>query len=185
MLAVHETVVERLRAAGAELVEASLPDARIALPVYSSLTAVAAVEHVGRFVATGRAGEEVQRRHHLGRALLADRERMAGAEEVRRRLRAQVEEALATCDLLLSPTMPTTAPRLDQVAGRSLADPLSAPYTDCWTVIANLVGAPAVSFPAGTAPDDRMPVGAMLTGAPGSDERLLAVAGAVARPLPW
>ncbi len=185
VLAVHAAVVERLRAAGASLVEASLPDARLALRVYSSLTAVAAIEHVGRFVATGRAGEEVQRRHHLGRALRADRDRLADAEQARARLRTQVGDALARCDLLLSPTMPTTAPRLDQVAGRILADPLSAPYTDCWTVIANLVGAPAVSFPAGTAPDDRMPVGAMLTGAPGSDDRLLAVAAALARPLPW
>lgn len=185
VLAVHERVVEQCRAAGAELVEVTLPDARIALRVYSSLTAVAAIEHVGRFVATGRAGEEVQRRHHLGRTLSADRELLVEAEVVRGRLRARVEEALGTCDLLLSPTMPTTAPRLDQVAGRILADPLSAPYTDCWTVIANLVGAPAVSFPAGTAPDDQMPVGAMLTGPPGSDQRMLDVAAGLALPLPW
>lgn len=185
VLAVHAEVVERFRAAGAELVEASLPDGRIALRVYSALTAVASIEHVHRWVATGRAGTEVRRRHGLGRALLDDPERLSESEAVRARLRDQVAGALAGCDLLLSPTMPTTAPRLDQVENLILADPLSAPYTDCWTVLANLAGVPALSFPAGTAPDDEMPVGAMLTGPVGSDARLLAAAGPMALPLPW
>jgi aspartyl-tRNA(Asn)/glutamyl-tRNA(Gln) amidotransferase subunit A len=60
-----------------------------------------------------------------------------------------------------------------------MADPLAAPYTDCWTVVANLVGLPAVSVPSGRSPADGMPVGTMLMGPPRTDHRLLRVAAAL------
>ena len=91
--------------------------------------------------------------------------------------------------------MPTTAPLLDRSGGRpadcpvtgspdrprpeQLADPLRAPYTDCWTVVANLVGLPALSLPSGRSADDGMPVGTMLMGPPRTDHLLLRVAAAL------
>ena len=50
---------------------------------------------------------------------------------------------------------------------------MAAPYTDCWTVVANLVGLPALSLPSGRSPTDRMPVGTMLMGRPRTDHVLL------------
>ncbi len=95
-------------------------------------------------------------------------------------LHGQVTAALASCDLLLSPTMPTTAPLLEGHARpEDLADPLAAPYTDCWTVVANLVGLPALSLPSGRSGEDGMPVGTMLMGPPRSDHLLLRVAAAL------
>jgi aspartyl-tRNA(Asn)/glutamyl-tRNA(Gln) amidotransferase subunit A len=82
--------------------------------------------------------------------------------------------------------MPSTAPLLiDETAdladasAAELADPMAAPYTDCWTVVANLAGLPALSVPAGCSAEDGMPVGMMLSGRPGSDGELLGLAAAL------
>lgn len=47
--------------------------------------------------------------------------------------------------------------------------------------MANLAGVPALSVPAGRSAADGMPVGVMLTGAVGSDVRLVALAGLLGR----
>lgn len=179
-------VLERLRAAvaglaglGAELLEVSLPDAPAALATYMTITSCAAVPALWPYVEIGAAGEEVVRRHDLGEWLLREGETLARAEEERRVLGHQVEAALERCDLLLSPTMPTTAPVLAPATADDLADPMSRPYTDCWTVVANLTGIPAISVPYGVSPDDGMPVGVMLAGPPGSDGLLLRAAAAL------
>lgn len=188
LLRLHEQA-ERLRALGAEVVPATIPDAPRALAAYLDLTSAAAARGLAPWLATGRCGPEVVRRLRLGAALSECRPAaLAHATEIRRRLRAQVAAALTDHDVLLSPTLPTTAP-LFAPAGpptSSVADPMLAPYTDCWTVVANLAGVPALSVPAGTSPDDGMPVGAMLTGAVGSDARLLALGALLAgrRPVP-
>ena len=80
--------------------------------------------------------------------------------------------------------MPTTAPLLAPAGPPTaeVADPLAAPYTDCWTVVANLCGLPAISVPAGRSAADGLPVGVMLTGRAGSDALLLDLAAAL--PIP-
>lgn len=182
----HESA-DLLRALGAEVVPATVPDAPRALAAYLDLTSVAAARVLAPWLASGRCGPEVVRRLRLGRSLAEQRPAaLAEAAEVRQRLRAQVAAALTDHDVLLSPTLPTTAP-LFAPAGppnASVADPMLAPYTDCWTVVANLAGVPALSVPAGTSPADGMPVGVMLTGAVGSDHRLVALGALLARPCP-
>ncbi len=187
----HRGVLARLAAARhllaeleIEVIEVTVPDGRRALDAYMTITSAACVEPLEPYVRTGQAGDEVVRRWELGRALLQHgAAELEEAHEVRRRLVAQTAAALQRCDLLLSPTMPTTAPRLSDetadvrdVSAEDLADPLTAPYTDCWTVVSNLAGLPSLSLPAGRSPDDGMPVGVMLTGPHRSDRRLLAVA---------
>lgn len=187
----HDGVLARLDAAEAllaeldvEVVPVSIPDGLAALAAYMTITSAACVEPLDPYVRTGHAGDEVVRRWELGRALLRDgADALGAAQRVRERLIAQTRDALTGCDVLLSPTMPTTAPLLfDETAKRGhalaedLADPLADPYTDCWTVIANLTGLPALSLPAGLSRDDGMPVGVMLAGRPGADRDLLALA---------
>ncbi|MGA8208803.1 MAG: amidase family protein, partial [Nocardioidaceae bacterium] len=148
---------------------------------YMTVTSAAAVPVLAPYVRTGLAGAEVVRRYEWGLELLRERPSPLEVAQIARQvLRGQVHEALAGCDLLVSPTMPTTAPLLEgHSSPEDLADPLAAPYTDCWTVVANLTGLPAVSVPAGRSTDDRMPVGVMLMGRPRTDHLLLRVAAAL------
>ena len=170
-----ERWTDALREHGVQVSRVSVPDAPAALECYTHLSSVAALTWLAPWVRSGRAGEEVLRRWELGRLLLAEQRRLDAAREVRWRLRRQAAQALREVDVLLSPTMPTVAPLLaGEESARELADPMGAPYTDCWTVVANLAGLPAVSVPAAVA-DGELPVGVMLMGAPGSDEQLLAL----------
>jgi aspartyl-tRNA(Asn)/glutamyl-tRNA(Gln) amidotransferase subunit A len=171
-----DRAVARLEAGGVEVVPVSIPDAAQALEAYMTLSSVACIPHLERFAGSDLAGAEVARRIALGRDLLGS-PALAAAERVRVRLLRQATFALAGCTALLSPTMPTTAPTWDSIAGETeLTDPMRAPYTDCWTVMANLIGWPALSVPAGVSPDDGMPVGVMLAGRPGSDAALFGLA---------
>lgn len=181
VLARLDQVAGRLRSLGADVVRVSVPLGRRALSVYMSITSAASVTTLEPYVETGLAGPEVVRRYEIGRLLRAgSREELNAAIRDQLALRRQTFAALDECDLLLSPTMPTTAPLLEgPVSAEEMADPMAAPYTDCWTVIANLVGLPSISFPSGLSARDSMPVGSMLCGHPGADARLLHVAAAL------
>ncbi|HVX45720.1 MAG TPA: amidase, partial [Mycobacteriales bacterium] len=179
VLARFAAACEVLADIGAEFVRVSLPDSAGALGAYLDITSAACAPFLEPYVRTGQAGQEVLRRWQIGRALLhEDAAELAHARRMQHRLIEQTRDALERCDVLLSPTMPTTAPLLT-CERAAVADPMTAPYTDCWTVVANLTGLPALSLPAGTSPDDGLPVGVMLTGPPGSDGMLLAVAAAM------
>ena len=175
--------VDRLEGAGVDVVEVVLPDAARALEAYLVLTSVECLPHLEHVATSDRAGDEVVRRIALGRTL-QDSLALAEAQRVRARLIRQATAAVAGCTALLSPTMPTTAPTWDSIEGDAeFTDPLRAPYTDCWTVIANLIGWPAMSVPAGVSPDDGMPVGVMLSGRAGSEAELFALAVALEPPV--
>jgi aspartyl-tRNA(Asn)/glutamyl-tRNA(Gln) amidotransferase subunit A len=181
VLARLDVVVETLRGLGAEVVPVSAPAAGRALATYMTITSASAVPVLAPYVRTGLAGAEVCRRYEWGMELLRELPSPLEVAQVARRiLRSQVTATLESCDLLVSPTMPTTAPLLEgRLTAEDLADPLAAPYTDCWTVVASLVGLPALSLPSGRSGDDGMPVGTMLMGRPRADHLLLRVAAAL------
>jgi aspartyl-tRNA(Asn)/glutamyl-tRNA(Gln) amidotransferase subunit A len=180
VLARLDAVVATLRELGAEVVPVSAPAAGRALATYMTLTSAAAVPVLAPYVRTGLTGAEVQRRYAWGLELLAELPSpLEVAHAARGILRRQVLATLECCDVLLSPTMPTTAPVLEgHVAPEDLANPLAAPYTDCWTVVANLTGLPALSLPSGRS-GDGMPVGTMLMGGQRADHVVLRVAAAL------
>ena len=185
VLARLDAAREVIEAHGIEVVTVSIPDAPLALTAYMQLTSAACVPLMEPYVRTGQAGHEVVRRWTLGQQLLGpDAHLLAESRAVATRLVQQCQAVLDGCDVLLSPTMPTTAPLLTartsdahDKSQHEMADPLVAPYTDCWTVLANLAGLPSVSVPFGKSSYDGMPVGMMLSGAAGSDRVLLALAG--------
>ncbi|USN57642.1 MAG: hypothetical protein H6766_05060 [Candidatus Peribacteria bacterium] len=81
------------------------------------------------------------------------------AQQVRRLLQQQVEEIFQHYDLILGPTSPEVAWDI----GSKSDDPLRLYLADLYTVIANLVGCPAISVPVGEV--DGLPVGMQLMGA--------------------
>jgi aspartyl-tRNA(Asn)/glutamyl-tRNA(Gln) amidotransferase subunit A len=91
-------------------------------------------------------GKEVQRRILLGNFVLS-----AGyydayftkAQQVRRMLTDAIRTLFASYDCLLLPTVPSTAFRL----GEKQTDPVAMYLGDIYTVLANLVGTPAISIP--------------------------------------
>ena len=175
VLAAFEAWLSLVRELGVEVTHVSIPDAPGALAAYMTLTSVASVDWLEPYVASELAGEELVRRYHYGLDLREHGgEAIDRAEAVQGRLSAEIAAALRSVDALVSPTMPTPAPLLfGEITPEEMADPLAAPYTDCWTVVANLAGVPALSVPA---PVEGLPVGAMLMAAPGSDADLLAFA---------
>ena len=178
VLAAFDSWLDRLRLNGVEVLRVSVPDAPGALSAYMTLTSFAALAWLEPYVGSGRAGEELLRRHQYALELREHGlDTLAEAANLQHRLRAQVDEALTHADVLVSPTMPTAAPLLHgAITPEDLADPLAAPYTDCWTVVANLAGVPALSVPC---PTDGLPVGAMLMGGVGTDSDLLTLAAAL------
>ncbi len=181
VLARLDVVVATLQELGAVIVPVSAPAAGRALATYMTVTSASAVPVLAPYVATGLAGAEVERRYAWGLELLREApSQLEVAQVAQQILRSQVDDALDRCDLLISPTLPTTAPMLEgHMSPEDMADPLAAPYTDCWTVVANLVGLPALSLPSGRSPGDGMPVGTMLMSRPRTDHVQLRIAAAL------
>ena len=197
-----------LKAAGATIVDVSLPHTKYALPVYYIIAPAEASSNLARYdgvryglrvtppggnladmyAATRAAGfgPEVQRRIMIGTYVLS-----AGfydayytqAQKVRTLIAQDFEKAWAVCDLLLTPTAPSAA-----FAFGAKADPLAMYLNDVFTVPASLAGLPAMSVPAGLSIDG-LPLGLQIIGRPMDEAGVLdaglaieRAAGFVARP---
>lgn len=182
VMTVFNEAVQKMEAAGAIVGEASLPHSAYALPAYYILAPAEASANLARFdgVRFGlRAGgtndvtemyeetrslgfgEEVKRRIMLGTYALSSGyyEAYYGqAQKVRTLIVQDFEKALGEFDLLVSPSAPTTAFRLDEKTG----DPLTMYKSDICTIPVNLAGLPAISIPAGLS--EGLPVGLQIIG---------------------
>jgi len=185
----------RWRAAGARIVDITLPHARYAIPVYYLIATAEASSNLARYdgvryghrAALGKGdglremydrsrdegfGAEVKRRIMLGTYVLS-----AGyydayylkAQQVRTLLRQDYDQAFAVCDVVAMPTTPTPAFRL----GEKTSDPIQMYLSDVFTVSANLTGLPAISLPA-RREEGELPVGVQLTGRMFDESTLLA-----------
>jgi aspartyl-tRNA(Asn)/glutamyl-tRNA(Gln) amidotransferase subunit A len=173
-------VLERFEAArlallglGADVLPVSVPRFGDLLDVYVTVTCVEALPVLEEHAARGPLGHEAASRLRHGRSLAGTREH-AEALAVREAIRADVAAALRECEVLVSPTVPLTAPPLGRPG---MADPLARPRTDWWTVEANLAGIPAASVPAGRG--GGLPVGVQLMAGHGEDARLYLVGAAL------
>lgn len=118
-------------------------------------------------------GDEVKRRIMLGTFVLSSGyyEAYYGkAQKVRTLIRRDFEEAFETCDVLVTPTSPSTAFEV----GEKVDDPVQMYLSDICTISANLAGIPALSVPVGR-DDDGLPIGAQVLGPTLSEDRLLQV----------
>ncbi len=106
-------------------------------------------------------GKEVKRRIMLGTFVLS-----AGyynayygkAQRVRRLIKNEIESILSNNDFILTPTTPGTA-----FAFNAKKDPIAMYLEDIFTVLANIVGLPAITTPLQTS-KDAMPYGIQLMG---------------------
>jgi aspartyl-tRNA(Asn)/glutamyl-tRNA(Gln) amidotransferase subunit A len=107
-------------------------------------------------------GPEVKRRIMLGTFALS-----AGyydayylkAQKVRTLIRRDFEQAFTKCDLILTPTVPSTAFRL----GEKLDNPIQMYLSDIFTISVNLAGLPGLVVPCGY-DRLRLPIGLQLIG---------------------
>lgn len=107
-------------------------------------------------------GEEAKRRIMLGSFVLSSGYYDAyylKALKTKALIKKAFDKAFSKYDVIISPTAPTTAPKL----GESLAEPIKMYLGDIYTVSANLAGLPAISVPCGK--DSKgLPIGMQIIG---------------------
>jgi aspartyl-tRNA(Asn)/glutamyl-tRNA(Gln) amidotransferase subunit A len=92
------------------------------------------------------------------------------AQKIRRLIQEELLKTLKKVDVILGPTTPTCAFKLDE----KITDPVQNYLADVFTVAANLAGLPALSIPAGF--DKQLPIGLQLMGTHFSEANLLRIA---------
>lgn len=189
-----QAAAKKLEAAGAELVEVSLPSLPLALAVYYILCPAEVSSNLGRYDgqrygysdpaaenleasyqrSRGHGfGKEAKRRIMIGTYVLSSGYYDAyykKAQTVRTKLIQEFDEAYRKVDFLLGPAAPSTAFKI----GENSNDPLFMYMSDVMTVGANLSGVPAISLPAGMV--DGLPVGLQLMSPQRTDRELLGFA---------
>lgn len=187
------TALAKYEELGAQIVEVDITDPAVTLATYYLLAPAEASSNLSRYdgvrfgyrcedpkdlidlYTRSRSegfGTEVQRRIIMGTYALS-----AGyfdayytkAQKVRRLIVDDFKKAFEKCDIIASPTAPTTAYKL----GENL-DPASIYLGDVYTIGVNLAGLPALSHPVGQA--NGLPVGLQLIGKHWAESELLQTA---------
>ena len=177
---ITDEAIRSCEAAGAEIVEVSLPHTEYAMAVYYIIAPAEASANLARFdgvryghrsersddvfnlYARSRAegfGPEVKRRIIMGTYVLSSGYYDAyygRASKVRTLIRRDFEEVFKNVDTLLTPVAPTPAFKLGEVQ-----DPLTMYLNDLFTIPGSLAGNCSMSIPAGFAQagDVKLPVG--------------------------
>jgi aspartyl-tRNA(Asn)/glutamyl-tRNA(Gln) amidotransferase subunit A len=184
-----------LTAAGAEIVEVSLPHTKYALPAYYIVAPAEASSNLARYDGVryglrepGRDiigmyentrakgfGKEVRRRIMIGTYVLS-----AGyydayylrAQKVRTLIKKDFEDCFADgIDAMLTPATPSAAFGVGEKGG---ADPIEMYLNDVFTVTVNMAGLPGISVPAGL-DGQGLPLGLQLIGRPFDEATLFSL----------
>jgi aspartyl-tRNA(Asn)/glutamyl-tRNA(Gln) amidotransferase subunit A len=186
---------EWLRAAGAEMVDISLPNTRHALPAYYIVAPAEASSNLARYdgvryglreagdditelyenTRAAGFGAEVRRRVMIGTYVLS-----AGyydayyvrAQKIRTLIKRDFEIAFADgVDAILTPATPSAAFGIGE---KGSADPVEMYLNDVFTVTVNMAGLPGLVAPAGLSAEG-LPLGLQLIGRPFDEETLFAL----------
>ena len=191
---VMDEAIAKCEAAGAELVEVSLPHTEYAMAVYYIIAPAEASANLARFdgvryghrsaqakdvhslYVKSRAegfGPEVKRRIIMGTYVLSSGYYDAyygKAQRVRTLIARDFDAAFGKVDALISPCAPTPAFKFG-----ANPDPLTMYLNDLYTIPSALAGVCAASVPAGLTRDTRLPVGVQFICGAFDEERLLRV----------
>ena len=200
-----------LQAAGAELIEVSLPHTKYALPAYYIVAPAEASSNLARYDGVryglreqGRDivdmyqrtradgfGKEVRRRIMIGTYVLS-----AGyydayylhAQKVRTLIKRDFEDVFAAgVDAILTPATPSAAFGIGEKGG---TDPIEMYLNDVFTVTVNMAGLPGLSVP-GALSAEGLPLGLQLIGRPFDEETLFSLGAVIEQaagrfaPKPW
>ncbi|MFW5431844.1 MAG: Asp-tRNA(Asn)/Glu-tRNA(Gln) amidotransferase subunit GatA [Methylophilaceae bacterium] len=200
---VIDEAIAQYKKLGAEFVDISLPNASLSIPVYYVLAPAEASTNLSRYDGVryghraaeyddlmdmymkSRAegfGAEVKRRILIGTYVLS-----AGyydayylkAQKIRRLIAQDFTEAYKQCDIIMGPTVPSTAFR----TGEKTDDPVAMYLQDIYTIATNLAGLPGMSIPAGFSND--LPVGLQIIGNYFDEARMLNVGHAYQQATDW
>lgn len=200
---VVQDAIAEYRKLGAEMVDISLPNSQLSIPVYYVLAPAEASSNLSRYDGVryghrtaeyddlmdmymkSRAegfGAEVKRRILIGTYVLS-----AGyydayylkAQQIRRLIAQDFTEAFKQCDVIMGPTAPSTAFK----AGEKADDPVAMYLQDVYTIATNLAGLPGMSIPAGFS--NGLPVGLQIIGNYFDEARMLDVAHAYQQITDW
>ena len=189
-----QDAIKQLEQAGAIIKDIELPNTSLSIPAYYVVAPAEASSNLSRYdgVRFGYRcenpkdlfdlycrsrdegfGKEVKRRIMIGTYVLS-----AGyydayylkAQKIRRLIRDDFQNAFKEVDVILGPTSPTTAFKLNE----RTADPVSMYLSDIYTVSVNLAGLPAISIPAGFS--NELPVGMQIIGNYFAEAKILNVA---------
>jgi aspartyl-tRNA(Asn)/glutamyl-tRNA(Gln) amidotransferase subunit A len=191
---VVKKAITQYKEMGAEIINISLPNTHLAVPVYYVVAPAECSSNLSRFdgVRFGHRcedpkdledlykrsrgegfGEEVKRRILVGTYALS-----AGyydayyikAQQLRRMISDDFTKAFEKVDVIMGPSSPETAFNI----GEKSDDPISMYLSDIYTIAVNLAGLPGMSIPAGFS--DEMPVGLQIIANHFDEARLLNVA---------
>ncbi len=205
---VIEEAIAQYKKLGAEMVDISLPNSHLSIPVYYVLAPAEASSNLSRYDGVryghraaeyddlmamymkSRAegfGAEVKRRILIGTYVLS-----AGyydayylkAQQIRRLIAQDFTEAFKHCDIIMGPTAPSTAFK----AGEKTDDPIAMYLQDIYTIATNLAGLPGMSIPAGFGASEDgkpLPVGLQLIGNYFDEARMMNVGHAYQQVTDW
>jgi aspartyl-tRNA(Asn)/glutamyl-tRNA(Gln) amidotransferase subunit A len=186
--------IDEYKKLGATVVDISLPNSRLAVPVYYVLAPAEASSNLSRYDGVrygyraqeygdltemyerSRAqgfGAEVKRRIMIGTYVLSHGYYDAyylQAQKIRRLIAQDFDVAFKQCDVIMGPTSPSTAFNLGEKD-----DPVQMYLSDIYTIAVNLAGLPGMSIPAGFGSNGR-PVGLQIIGNYFAEARMLNVA---------
>jgi len=200
---VIEAAIAEYKKLGAEFIDISLPNANLSIPVYYVLAPAEASSNLSRYDGVryghrtaeyddlmemymkSRAegfGEEVKRRILIGTYVLS-----AGyydayylkAQKIRHLIADDFKAAFQQCDIIMGPTVPSTAFK----TGEKTGDPVAMYLQDIYTIATNLAGLPGMSIPAGFS--NGLPVGLQIIGNYFDEARMLNVGHAYQQVTDW
>ncbi|HET8991876.1 MAG TPA: Asp-tRNA(Asn)/Glu-tRNA(Gln) amidotransferase subunit GatA [Candidatus Saccharimonadales bacterium] len=190
---VIDEAIAKLKDAGAEISEVSLPSIDMALAVYYIICPAEVSSNLARYdgqrfgysdpeaktleesykLSRGHGfGKEAKRRIMIGTYVLSSGYYDAyykKAQIVRTKLIQEFEVAISSVDFLIGPVAPTPAFKI----GENISDPLKMYLCDIMTVAANMIGNPAISIPAGVT--GNLPVGLQVMADKSKDKELLGI----------
>ena len=190
-----EAAITEYRKLGCEMVDVSLPNMALSVPVYYVLAPAEASSNLSRYDGVrygyrakdythladmyekSRAegfGAEVKRRILIGAYVLSHGYYDAyyiRAQKLRRLIAQDFTAAFKQCDVIMGPTSPSTAFKIGEKSG----DPVQMYLSDIYTIAVNLAGLPGMSIPCGF-DNGGLPVGLQIIGNYFSEARMLNIA---------